>query len=172
MPCHARTLWQPNRGQTRDLILRTEILKNHFCQVLHMKTTNSGCCPSKFLSRCISLLVCCSAPKRVARRYTYPQYSAVRSKALVYQGVHVLHNSGLLNCRRCLWLAQSVQRLMLFCFLQLASLTQHCLLRRCVFAVLQAQTAIPSRFHKLHRRCFLFRGPVPFAFVSQLPWDR
>ena len=170
---------QPSRGHTRDLSRRTELLKNSFSQSMHTKTTNSGCCLSKFVLRRISLLLCCTAPNRVARRQMYPQGSAVHSKALLYQGVHVLHHGSLLHCRQCLWSALcgtlSAQRLMLFCFLQLLSLAPSCCLRRCVFAVLQAQMVVPSRLYKLNSRCFLLRGPVPavpLALVSQLPWDR
>ena len=136
---------QPSRGQTRDLSRRTELLKNSFSQSLHTKTINSGYCPSKIVSRRISLLACCTAPNRVARRQTYPQGSAVHSKALLYQGVHVFQHSGLLHCS---WSALSAQRLMLFYFLQLLSPAAHCCLRRCVFGVLQAQMVVPSPLHK------------------------
>ena len=129
-----------------------------------------GCCPSQFVSRRISLLVCCTVRNRVARRQTYPEGFAVHSKALLYQGVDVLHYSGLLHCRQCFWSA-----LMLFCVLHLLSPAPHCCLRRCVFAVLQAQMVIPGRLHKLNGHCFFLTGPVPPAplpLVSQLPWVR
>ena len=166
---------QPSRGQTKDLSRRTELLKNNFYQSLHRKTTNSGGCPSKFVSRRISLLLCCTAPNRIARRKTYSQGSAVHTKALLYQSVHVLHHNNLLHCRQCLWSALSAQRLVLFCRLQLLSPAPHCCLRRCVFAVLQAPMVVPGRFYKLNGRCGLLTGPVPLiplALVSQLPWDR
>ena len=161
---------QPIRGQTRGLIVETELLKNSFYQSVHIKTTNSAYCPSKFVSRHISLLVvCCTEPNRVAGRQMYPQCPAVYSKALLYQGVHELHNSGLLNCRQCLSSAHSPHSLMPFCFLPLASPPAHCLLRRCVCAVLQAQMVVPNRFHKLYGRFSLSRG---LALVSRLLWDQ
>ena len=64
---------------------------------------------------------------------------------------------------------------MFFCFLQLRSPAPHCCLRRCVFAVHQAQMVVPSRFHKLNGRCFFLKGPVPPApltLVSRLLCDR
>ena len=92
---------QPSRGQTRELSRRTKLLKNSFSQSLHTRT-NSGCCPSKFVSHRISLMMCCTAPNRGARRKKYSQSSAVHSRALLYQGFHVLHHTGLLHCRQCL----------------------------------------------------------------------
>ena len=98
---------QLSRGQTRDVSRRREHLKNSFCRSLHKKTTNIGTCMSKFVSCRILMLGCCTAPNRVAPRQTWPQGSAVDSKALLYQGVHVLHHSSLLHCRQCLWSALS-----------------------------------------------------------------
>ena len=160
---------QPSRGQTRRLIVGTELLKNSFCQSVHIKTTNSAYCPSKFVSRRISLLVCCTEPNRIAGRPTYPQCFAIYSKALLYQGVHDLHNSSVLNCRQRLWSAHSPHSLMPFCLVQLASPPPHCLLRRCVCAVLQAQMVVRNRFHKLYGRFSLLRG---LALVSRLLWDQ
>ena len=62
MPRRSRKL--SSQGDRQE----TELLKNSFSQPLHTKTTNSGCCPSKIVLRRISLLVCCTAPNRVARR--------------------------------------------------------------------------------------------------------
>ena len=74
MPCRARKVLL-SRGQTKDHSHQTEVLKNSFCKLVHIKTTNNDCCQSKFVSRHISLLVCCTAPNRVARRETHPQGS-------------------------------------------------------------------------------------------------
>ena len=102
---------QPSRGRTTDLRLWTELLKKSFSQLPHTKTTNSGCCPSKFVSHCISVLVLCTARYRVAHPETLSQGSDVHSKALLYQCLHVLHDSCLLHCRECLRSALSPHKL-------------------------------------------------------------
>ena len=151
---------QPSRGQTRDVSLGQNCSRT-VPKSLHTKTTNSVCCTAKIVSRRISQLVCCTAQNRVDRCQTYPQRFAVHSKALLYQGVHVLHHSSLLHCLQCLWSGLPAQRLVLLCFLQSLTPAPHCCLGRRVFAVLQAHMEVPSHLHKLKGRCFLPGGSVP-----------
>ena len=51
---------------------------------------------------------------------------AVHSKALLFQGVHLLHNNALVNCSHCLWSAHFARSLMHFRFLQLPAPGPHC----------------------------------------------
>ena len=82
-------------------------LQEYFSEWLHTKTTNIGGCLSQSPSHPVSLLVCCTTPNGIAHRRTNSHGSDVTSKALLYEGVHVFHQSGLLHCRLCLLLYPS-----------------------------------------------------------------